>query len=50
MEDVVKLSKQVSLNDDTNSVKSSGSATSTIVDPVAAANELKQLSTIITNK
>jgi hypothetical protein len=49
MEDVVKLSKQVSLNDDTNSVKSSGSATSTIVDPVAAANELKQLSTIITN-
>jgi hypothetical protein len=49
MEELIKTSKQVSLNDDANSVKSSGTATSTIVDPVAAANELKQLSTIITN-
>jgi hypothetical protein len=49
MEELIKLSKEVSLNDDANSVKSSGTATSTIVDPVAAANELKQLSTIITN-
>lgn len=49
MEDLLKLSKQVSLNDDANSVMSSGTTTSTIVDPVAAANELKQLSTIITN-
>ena len=49
MEELIKLSKEVSLNDDANSVKSSGTTTSTIVDPVAAANELKQLSTIITN-
>jgi hypothetical protein len=49
MEELIKTSKQVTLNDDANSVKSSGTAASTIVDPVAAANELKQLSTIITN-
>lgn len=49
MDELIKLSKEVSLNDDTNSVKSSGTTASTIVDPVAAANELKQLSTIITN-
>jgi hypothetical protein len=49
MDELIKLSKEVSLNDDNSSVKSSGTAVSTIVDPVAAANELKQLSTIITN-
>lgn len=49
MDELIKLSKEVSLNDDNSSVKSSGTATSTIVDPVAAANELKQLSSIITN-
>jgi hypothetical protein len=49
MDELIKLSKEVTLNDDNSSVKSSGTATSTIVDPVAAANELKQLSTIITN-
>ena len=49
MEELIKLSKEVSLNDDSQSVKSSGTATSTIVDPVAAANELKQLSSIISN-
>lgn len=49
MDELIRLSKEVTLNDDNSSVKSSGTATSTIVDPVAAANELKQLSTIITN-
>ena len=49
MEELIKLSKEVSLNDDSQSVKSSGTASSTIVDPVAAANELKQLSSIISN-
>ena len=53
MEESIKVSRQVVVNNekdnDNVSVKSSGTATSTIVDPVAAQNELKQLSTIITN-
>jgi hypothetical protein len=49
MEEQVKVSKQVVVSDDNNSVKSGGSSSTPIVDPVAAQNELKQLSTIITN-
>lgn len=44
------IAKQVVVsNDDNQSVSSSGTAKSTIVDPIAAQNELKQLSSIISN-
>lgn len=50
MENNISASKQVIVsNDDSASVKSGGTATSTIVDPVAAQNELQQLATIISN-
>jgi len=46
----MEVSKQVVVsNDDANSVRSNESQKSTIVDPVAAQNELRQLSTIISN-